>query len=107
MFQYHVKIVPTVYVPLNGETLFTNQYSATVNQKLQENSMEKNLPGVFFMYDFSPMTVKYTEKTRSLTHFLTSTCAIIGGVVTVAGLVDSVLYHSGRAIAKQREGKAS
>uniref|UniRef100_A0A3B4ZBT3 Endoplasmic reticulum-Golgi intermediate compartment protein n=1 Tax=Stegastes partitus TaxID=144197 RepID=A0A3B4ZBT3_9TELE len=45
---------------------------------------------------------------RSFTHFLTGVCAIIGGVFTVAGLIDSLIYHSARAIQKKIElGKAS
>ena len=53
------------------------------------------LPGVFFIYDISPIMVKYTEKWTSFGHFLTSTCAIVGGVFTVAGLIDAAIYSSG------------
>ena len=37
------------------------------------------LPGVFFIYDISPIKVKFTEKQQSFTYFLTSLCAIVGG----------------------------
>ncbi len=50
--------------------------------------------GVFFMYDLSPIMVKFTEKQRSFAHFLTSVCAIVGGVFTVAGIIDSLVYPS-------------
>lgn len=64
--------------------------------------------GVFFMYDLSPMMVQMTEHRRSLTHFLTGVCAIVGGVFTVAGMVDGMLYHSTRALKKKIDlGKAS
>lgn len=64
--------------------------------------------GVFFMYDLSPMMVQLTEHKKSLAHFLTGVCAIIGGVFTVAGMVDGMLYHSTRALKKKVElGKAS
>ena len=43
------------------------------------------LPGVFFIYDISPIMVKFTEKTMSFSYFLTSLCAIVGGVFTTAG----------------------
>jgi hypothetical protein len=36
-------------------------------------------------------------------HFLTGVCAIIGGVFTVAGLIDSLIYHSAKAIQKKME----
>ena len=53
------------------------------------------LPGVFFIYDISPIKVKFTEKQQSFTYFLTSLCAIVGGVFTVAGIVDAILYQGG------------
>lgn len=60
------------------------------------------------MYDLSPMMVQLTEYQRSLTHFLTGVCAIVGGVFTVAGMVDGMLYHSHKALKKKIElGKAS
>lgn len=64
--------------------------------------------GVFFMYDLSPMMVQLTEHRRSFTHFLTGVCAIVGGVFTVAGMVDGMLYHSTRALRKKIDlGKAT
>ena len=64
--------------------------------------------GVFFMYDLSPMMVQLTEHRRSFTHFLTGVCAIVGGVFTVAGMLDGMIYHSARALQKKIDlGKAS
>lgn len=66
-------------------------------------SGESGMPGVFFQYELSPLMVKYTERRRSLGHFLTTVCAIIGGVYTVAGLVDSFLHHSIRVVRRKIE----
>lgn len=41
----------------------------------------------------SYMQVQYREEYKSFTHFITSVCAIIGGVFTVSGLIDSFIYH--------------
>jgi len=60
------------------------------------------------LYELSPMLVQYTEKRRSFMHFLTGVCAIIGGIFTVAGLIDSMIYHSAKALKKKIElGKAT
>lgn len=60
------------------------------------------------MYELSPIMVKFTETRKSFAHFLTGVCAIIGGVFTVAGLVDSMIYHSMKSLKKKIElGKAS
>uniref|UniRef100_A0AAY5ELB8 Endoplasmic reticulum-Golgi intermediate compartment protein n=1 Tax=Electrophorus electricus TaxID=8005 RepID=A0AAY5ELB8_ELEEL len=109
MYQYFVKIVPTVYVKGDGEVVKTNQFSVTRHEKVANGLIgDQGLPGVFVLYELSPMMVKFTEKQRSFTHFLTGVCAIIGGVFTVAGLIDSLIYHSARAIQKKIElGKAS
>ncbi|XP_034168714.1 endoplasmic reticulum-Golgi intermediate compartment protein 3 isoform X2 [Pangasianodon hypophthalmus] len=109
MYQYFVKIVPTVYVKGDGEVVKTNQFSVTRHEKIANGLIgDQGLPGVFVLYELSPMMVKFTEKQRSFTHFLTGVCAIIGGVFTVAGLIDSLIYHSAKAIQKKIElGKAS
>ncbi|KAJ8358863.1 hypothetical protein SKAU_G00153880 [Synaphobranchus kaupii] len=84
MYQYFVKIVPTIYVKGDGEVVKTNQFSVTRHEKVANGLIgDQGLPGVFVLYELSPMMVKFTEKNRSFTHFLTGVCAIIGGVFTV------------------------
>ena len=59
------------------------------------------------MYELSPIMVKFTETSKSFAHFLTGVCAIIGGVFTVAGIIDSMVYHSMRSLKKKVDlGKA-
>jgi len=108
MFKYFVKIVPTIYETLDGETINTNQFSVTEHFKPMRDVKEGGLPGVFIMYDLSPIMVKFTESKKSFAHFLTGVCAIIGGVFTVAGIIDSLIYNSMRSLKKKIElGKAS
>ncbi|XP_076069663.1 endoplasmic reticulum-Golgi intermediate compartment protein 3 [Oratosquilla oratoria] len=106
---YYLKIVPTTYEKSDGSTLMTNQFSVTKHEKsLSLSHGETGLPGVFFNYELSPLMVKYQEKKKSLGHFLTGVCAIIGGVFTVAGLIDALIYHSSKALQKKIEiGKAT
>ncbi|XP_004929287.1 endoplasmic reticulum-Golgi intermediate compartment protein 3 [Bombyx mandarina] len=95
MFQYYLKIIPTMYVKLDKTVLHTNQFSVTRHHKSVSNvHAESGMPGAFFSYELSPLMVKYTEKERSIGHFATNICAIIGGVFTVAGIFDALLYHS-------------
>jgi hypothetical protein len=108
MHQYFVKVVPTIYESLNGNYLHTNQFSVTEHVKPLSGDASHGLPGVFFMYELSPIMVKFTETRKSFAHFLTGVCAIIGGVFTVAGIIDSFIYHSMRSLKKKVElGKAS
>lgn len=47
---------------------------------------------LFFNYEISPLMVIHKETRQSLAHFLTSTCAIVGGVLTIASLVECVFF---------------
>ena len=108
MFQYFLKVVPTSYTSLSGRRILTNQFSVTENERILAQSSGNGLPGVFFFYDISPLKVIYNEENVSFLHFLTSVCAIVGGVFTVSGIVDSFVYHGHRALKKKIElGKFS
>jgi len=107
MYQYFIKIVPTVYEALDRMPIVTNQFSVTEHFKSLDQGQGHGLPGVFFMYDLSPIMIKMTERKKSFAHFLTGVCAIIGGVFTVASIVDSFIYHSMRSLQKKIQlGKA-
>jgi hypothetical protein len=58
-------------------------------------------PGVFFNYDISPMLVIYTETQKSFTSFITGVCAIVGGILTLAGLLDTFFYSAERALKRK------
>ncbi|EDQ85716.1 uncharacterized protein MONBRDRAFT_34133 [Monosiga brevicollis MX1] len=107
MYQYFLKVVPTRYRFLSQTEIDTNQYSVTMHQReIRPDQGTSGLPGLFFMYDISPMKIQLTQSSRSFFHFLTGLCAIIGGVYTVAGMIDGFLYHGIRTLkAKQNMGK--
>lgn len=52
--------------------------------------------------DVSPIKVVINyDSTSSFLSFLTSVCAIVGGIFTVAGMVDSTVYKSAEMLKKQ------
>ncbi|KAF7829920.1 endoplasmic reticulum-Golgi intermediate compartment protein 3-like isoform X1 [Senna tora] len=108
MYQYFIKVVPTVYTDVNGHTIQSNQFSVTEHFRTGDVGRLLSLPGVFFFYDLSPIKVTFTEEHISFLHFLTNVCAIVGGVFTVSGILDSFVYHGQKAIKKKMElGKFS
>ncbi len=109
MFQYYLKIVPTTYTQADGSYFPSNKFSVTRHTKVVSvMSGETGMPGVFFTYELSPVMIKYSLKEKSLGHFLTGVCAIIGGVFTVAGLFDKLIYTSTRLLEQKLEiGKAT
>lgn len=92
MIQYFAKVVPTEFTNSAGQTLVTNQYSVTAHTTYVTDP-EGGMPGVYFMYDLSPIRIRFMERKVPLSHFVTSVCAIIGGVFTVTGLLDSLVYR--------------
>ena len=47
------------------------------------------------------LQVRYHETKMGFLHFLTSVCAIVGGIFTVSGIIDAFIYHGGQAIKKK------
>ncbi|KAF8501044.1 Sec1 family-domain-containing protein [Russula emetica] len=113
MFHYFLKVVSTQFRTLNGEIVNSHQYSVThferdletgaagsTNEGIQITHGVNGLPGVFFSYEISPILVAHRETSQSFAHFLTSTCAIVGGVLTVASILDSALFATQRNFKK-------
>ncbi|WCJ37862.1 Protein disulfide-isomerase 5-3 [Euphorbia peplus] len=78
------------------------EYEYTAHSSLVESIY---VPVTKFHFELSPMQVLITEKPKSFSHFLTNVCAIIGGVFTVAGILDSILHNTVRLIKKVELGK--
>ncbi|ODQ65202.1 DUF1692-domain-containing protein [Nadsonia fulvescens var. elongata DSM 6958] len=113
-FRYFVKVVSTTYRDLQGAVIHTNQYSATSHQRPLQGGRDEDhpntlhsrggTPGVFFSYDISAMKVlNMEERAKSLGAFLTGTCAIIGGVLTVATVIDRGLWEANKAIKRKKK----
>ena len=81
-------------VPIEGE----NPLSINMQQKFS------SCVDFHFLY----LQVMISEKSSSFLHFLTSVCAIVGGVFTVSGIVDAFIYQGEKIIRKKLElGKLS
>ncbi|KAL9645959.1 hypothetical protein ABK040_001066 [Willaertia magna] len=93
LFQYFVKVVPTIYESYSSNNeIITNQYSVTQHFRPKNREHANVVPGVFFIYDLSPIMVHIKERKKSFLQFLTSLCAIVGGVFTVSALIDKLIY---------------
>ncbi|CAH8301869.1 unnamed protein product [Eruca vesicaria subsp. sativa] len=62
-------------------------------------------PVAKFHFDLSPMQVMISENPKSFSHFITNVCAIIGGVFTVAGILDSIFQSTYGMMKKVELGK--
>lgn len=89
MYQYYISVVPTTYEDLKGKQIYVHQFTAN-NNEIEGGQF----PGLFFRYDLSPVTVKFSLTKESFFRFLVQICAIIGGIFTVAGIIDAILHKS-------------
>ncbi|KAH6786418.1 PDI-like 5-4 [Perilla frutescens var. hirtella] len=87
---------------MTGSHKLVEEYEYTAHNSLV-HSLE--IPVAKFHYEPSPMQVLITENSQSFSHFITNVCAIIGGVFTVAGILDSILHNTIRLVKKVELGK--
>ena len=85
----------------NHEASF-DAYEYTVHSHLYNTD---DVPTAKFSYDMSPIQIVVTERKKAFYHFVTTTCAIIGGVFTVAGIIDGIVHGAGRLAKKVDLGK--
>ncbi|KAG5852959.1 hypothetical protein ANANG_G00068060 [Anguilla anguilla] len=104
---YILKIVPTVYEDMSGRQRFSYQYTVANKEYVAYSHTGRIIPAIWFRYDLSPITVKYTERRQPLYRFITTICAIIGGTFTVAGIIDSCIFTASEAWKKIQLGKMS
>jgi hypothetical protein len=64
-------------------------------------------PPPCFVYASALPQILVKEISKPWYHFLTTTCAIIGGVFTVAGILDAILYTSIKMVKKVRANNAN
>lgn len=80
------------------------EFSASSNQYNATNT----LPAALFSFDISPLVIQVVSDSLPLYRFLTSLCAVVGGVFTVIGILDSGVFHAMNSIKKKQQlGKLS
>ncbi|CAN0879735.1 Endoplasmic reticulum-Golgi intermediate compartment protein 3 [Linum grandiflorum] len=99
IFKYYIKIVPTEYRYISKEVVPTNQFSVTEYFSLIKD-FDRSWPGVYFMYDFSPITVTIKEEKRHFLHFITRLCAVLGGTFALTGVLDRWMFRIVESVTK-------
>ena len=87
---YYLKIVPTKFRYFHENKNDYYQYTAN---HFSENTYGR-LPEINFNYDLSPITVEYKYTKMHFSTFLINVFAILGGVFTVAGIIDAIIHKS-------------
>jgi len=102
---YFMKIVPTIYEPRSGAELTSYQYTFAYRNYLAYGHGGRVMPAIWFRYDLTPITVKYTERMKPFYSFLTTICAVVGGTFTVASFLDAAVFTASEFYRKFELGK--
>lgn len=91
VFNYFIKVVPTVYRKSRGSAIFANQYSVTEYFK-QVHQHEAQMPAIYFRYEMSPIRVELDASSgQSFLQLLVKLAACIGGVFACTSFAAGVL----------------
>jgi len=102
--EHYLQVVKTELVSRKyyQEFKILEEYEYTAHSSLVHSL---DIPAAKFHFEPSPMQVLVSEVPKSFSHFITNVCAIIGGVFTVAGILESVLHNTIRLVKKVELGK--
>ncbi|MED6191626.1 Protein disulfide-isomerase 5-4 [Stylosanthes scabra] len=99
--EHYLQIVKTEVITGKDYKL-VEEYEYTAHSSVAQSL---HIPVAKFHLELSPMQVLITENQKSFSHFITNVCAIIGGIFTVAGILDSILHNTIRIMKKVELGK--
>ncbi|XP_074564597.1 protein disulfide isomerase-like 5-4 isoform X2 [Curcuma longa] len=102
--EHYLQVVKTEIVSRRSsqENKLLEEYEYTAHSSLVHSLY---IPVAKFHFEPSPMQVLVTEVPKSFSHFITNICAIVGGIFTVAGILDSIFHNTVRLVKKVELGK--
>ena len=102
VFQYYLDVVSTKVKSRRVNTQ-TYQFSVSDQSRAVDHSTGSHgMPGVYFKYDFSPVSVAITEKKLAPGHFFTRICGIVGGVFATSCIVNGLIGFAHRTFFAKR-----
>ncbi|KAH1222682.1 Protein disulfide-isomerase 5-4 [Glycine max] len=99
--EHYLQIVKTEVIT-RKEYKLVEEYEYTAHSSVAQSL---HIPVAKFHLELSPMQVLITENQKSFSHFITNVCAIIGGIFTVAGIMDAIFHNTIRLMKKVELGK--
>lgn len=87
MYEYYLKVVPTNYNEINGKSYDVNQFTSNSN----EVNINMMIPTIYFRFDIAPILVRYEQYRESSFEFFVQICAIVGGIYSVIGILDTLV----------------
>lgn len=101
-YEHYMQVVLTSIEPRAGAPARFDAHEYTVQSHVYD---AEDHAAAKFTYRMSPVQIVVTEKPKQLYHFLTAICAVIGGVFTVAGIIDGMVHTMNKIAKKVELGK--
>mmetsp|Transcript_1107 Transcript_1107/g.2378 ORF Transcript_1107/g.2378 Transcript_1107/m.2378 type:complete len:416 (+) Transcript_1107:188-1435(+) len=100
-WQYDLHLIPTDFVTAFGQVIESHQYSATHFVKgLNVVQRHRDLPaaGIYLKYEFTAFRVRWIQNYKSVSHFLTNICAILGGIYAFFSMLDNMFFQLSKSM---------
>ncbi|KDD75200.1 hypothetical protein H632_c814p2, partial [Helicosporidium sp. ATCC 50920] len=99
-YEHYLQVVRSTLHPRGGED--ADAYEYTVQSHAYEAEAHSSAK---FSYSPSPIQIIVHEERRPLYAFFVAMCAVLGGVLTLAGIVDGLVHHVHSIQRKMEIGK--
>ena len=95
-FNHITYFLKLIRVQSNSHSSISYQYSVTeYTRQIDAPSLYSRVaPGVFFRYQFYPIQINTNYIKTGFFQFYTTLCAISGGVITIASILQSLIKHT-------------
>lgn len=104
VINFYMSAVSAVVKEQNGRVHRAYQFTASNDRGYH---MYRSQPAAYFRFEISPITLIYKLERENFLQFLVYICAIVGGIYTISGIVDSILHKSMLIVFKDKIGKLS
>lgn len=99
---HYLKVVTKLIRHYSTRVPDTLVYKYTVHSN-KFSAPDGAAPSVDFKYDLSPISIVAQQTRMPAYRFVTSTCAIIGGVFTIIGIIEAVLHYTSERFLKKMD----
>lgn len=115
LHHYNLQVIPTQYQPLKGEYYKQNLNQYNVNERSVESMFVNegnvqlagqsfmNTYGLVFTYDFYPILLILEETREPFIDFIANLFGIVGGVITVIGMLGGCFHEAKKAIIGKKD----
>ena len=100
---FHLNAVPSEFEADHlGNAFITEAFQLDATYET-DYSYHEDL--IVFNYQISPIAIHYSNQKENIFQFLINICAIIGGIFTVSGIIDSLIHKGSKIVFKGQINK--